>query len=393
MKVLEVRISLMKKIIDLRAVSVGLALLALAISASASTGPVLQDQCTPENKLAWYSQFRETFKTDQAKANEVASKYLACPAVAGEEQITTYLKNFVTLYAKASRKGQVTDLVFNKKEYVKGIELGKQVLAEEPEYLRTYIDLGYAGYMLALAKNPAYVSDALTYSKKALQMIEGGTAPEDWKPFVNKDEALSWLNNIIASFTISSAPAEAIPYFIKAATIEGPFKKTPQTYANLGQAYEVGVYAKLAEDYKKFAGQDETPESKLAVANINQVVERIVDAHARAVKLAGDDPKNKALKDESLASLKQWYKYLHPEDPETKVNDLVATILTKPLPPQPTPLTSLPASAPAGSPTTGNGAAGAGATATPAAPAATTTTAAKPTPTTPAKPRRHHRRG
>ncbi len=387
----------MKKTIGLRAVSAGLALLAFSVFASAKAATMTQDQCTPENKLAWYNQFRETFKTDQVKAKEVASKYLACPAVAGEEQITSYLKNFVTLYEKASRKGQVTDLVFNKKDYVKGIELGKQVIAEEPDYLRTYIDLGYAGYSLALTKNTTYVNDALNYSKKALQMIEAGTAQEDWKPFVSKEETLSWLNYIVGSFTIATAPADSIPYFIKAATIEGPFKKTPQTYVYLGQAYEVGVYAKLSDEYKRlYLEKDETPQSKLALANINQVVERIIDAHARAVKLAADDPKNKALKDESMVSLTQWYKYLHPQDPETKVNDLVATILTRPLPPQPTPLTSLPAAAPSASPTSGNGSTGAATssgnpTSASQAAGATTTTPVKPAATTPPKPRRHHR--
>jgi hypothetical protein len=386
----------MKKTIGLRAVSAMLALLAFSVLASANT-PMAQDQCTPENKLAWYNQFRETFKTDQAKANEVATKYLACPAAAGEEQITSYLKNFVTLYEKASRKGQVTDLVFNKKEYVKAFDLGKQVIAAEPEYLRTYIDLGYAGYSLALQKNTTYVADSLNYSKKALQMIEGGTAPEDWKPFSGKEEALSWLNNIVATFTIQTSPADAIPYFIKAATIEGPFKKTPQTYANLGQAYEVGVYTKMADAYTaNFKDKPETPESKLALANINQVVERIIDAHARAVKLAGDDPKNAALKTESMNTLTQWYKYLH-NNSDAGLTEMVAGILSKPLPPQPTPLTSLPATAPA-SPTTGtttgNGTTGATTQGTgTTAPASSTQgqTATKPAATATPKPKRHHR--
>ena len=33
--------------------------------------------------------------------------------------------------------------------------------------------------------------------------------------------------------------------------------------------------------------KDETPESKLALANINQIVDRMIDAYARAVALAG----------------------------------------------------------------------------------------------------------
>ena len=128
--ILEVGNKRMKKIIQLIAV---VAVLAVPVFAGGSS-PVnaAQDQCTPENKLAWYNEFRQNFKSDTAKANELAKKWLACPAAAGEDQQAAYLKNFVTLFEKANRKGQITDLVYGKKDYVK-VELGKQVLAEEPE--------------------------------------------------------------------------------------------------------------------------------------------------------------------------------------------------------------------------------------------------------------------
>src|SRR5918999_2559680 len=101
-KTLEVVNKLMKKIIGL--IAICLATTFTALPAMAQTTPqqpaaTTQDpQCTPENKLAWYNEFRANFKTDTAKANELAKKWLACPQVAGEEQITPYLKNFVTLY-------------------------------------------------------------------------------------------------------------------------------------------------------------------------------------------------------------------------------------------------------------------------------------------------------
>jgi hypothetical protein len=359
----------MKKIIGLPAACATIALLAMSVFASTSprTEALFQDQCTPENKLAWYNEFRQTFKTDQAKAYDLASKYLACPAVAGEEQITNYLKNFVTLYQKSARKGQVADLVYNKKDYAKAFELGRQVLAEEPDYLKTYIDLGYAGYFAAISGNTSFLNDSLNYSTKALELIQAGKAPDDWKPFSGKDETIAWMNFIIGTGKITNAPAEAIPFFIKAATIEGPFKKSPQTYSLLGQAYEVGVYAKQFEEYNRlYKDKPETPESKLALENINQVIDRVIDAYARAVSLAGTDPKNQKIKDESLKSLTTWYKFRN-NDSEAGLNEMVASILSKPLPPQPTPITSLPAASPgstsgAGSTNTGAGQGAAAAT-------------------------------
>ena len=98
----------------------------------------------------------------------MAKKWLACPEIAGEEQITPYLKNFVTKYEKANRKDQVTDLVYNKKDYPKAFEVGKAVLADEPENLKVLIDLAYAGFAAATAKNEAFAADAINYAKKAM---------------------------------------------------------------------------------------------------------------------------------------------------------------------------------------------------------------------------------
>ena len=250
-------------------------------------------------------------KETQAKANELAKKWLACPELAGEEKITPYLKNFVTKYEKANRKDQVTDLVYNKKDYPKAFEVGKAVLVDEPENLKVLIDLAYAGFAAATAKNEAFTADAINYAKKAMQLIEAGKAPDKWEPYLGKDDALAYLNNIIGRLTVQKNPGEALPYLIKVAQYESKLKKIPSTYGFIGAAYEGGPYAKLSEEYKaKFGGKDETPESKLALENVNQVVDRMIDAYARAVALA-TDPAQQAAKKEWMESLSTWYKYRH----------------------------------------------------------------------------------
>ncbi|HYN24548.1 MAG TPA: hypothetical protein VES69_05835 [Pyrinomonadaceae bacterium] len=309
-------------------------------------------QCTPENRLAWYNEFRQHFKGDTAKANELAKKWLACPEVAAEEQQATYLKNFVTLYEKANRKDRVTDLVYNKKDYAKAFEVGKAVLVDEPENLKVLIDLAYAGFASATAKNEAFTADAINYAKKAMQLIEAGKAPDKWEPYLSKDDALAYLNNIIGQLTVQKNPSEALPYLLKVAQYESKLKKLPFTYATIAAAYEAGSYAKPSEEYKaKFGGKDETPESKLALENINQVIDRMIDAYARAVALAGTDAAQQAAKKEWMDSLSTWYKYRNKSD--AGLNEMVAGILAKPLPPVPTPITTLPTATPAGTPTSG----------------------------------------
>ena len=207
---------------------------------------------------------------------------------------------------------------------------------------------------------------------------------------------MAYLNFTIGTLTLEKEPANALKNLLKAAQLETPLKKSPYTYAYIAAAYETGPYAKQSEDYKTvYGGKDETPESKLALANINQLVDRMIDGYARAVALAGSDAQYAKQKAVWMESLTTWYKYRNATDTAlTGMNELIANVLSKPLPPEPTPLTSLPPSTPAATPT-GNTATptnGNGATGTPASnpaakpagsPATTTTKPASNTSTAP----------
>ena len=319
-----------------------------------------QGQCTPENKLAWYTEFRATFKTDQNRAYDLAQKYLACPSEAGEESIRNYLKNtFVAVIDKARRTPRVSELVYDKKDYAKAFELGKQVLTDEPDNVKVLMDLSYAGYLAATSKVDTFTPDSLVYAKKAIQLIQAGTVPDSWVPYTNKDEALSYLNNTIGVLTIQKNASEALPYLLKAGQFEGKLKKQSITYFYIAEAYQGGPYERLSGEYTKlYAGKDETPESKLALENINQIIDRMIDAYARAVALAATEPANPARQKAWMEKLTEWYKYRHNQS-DVGLTDLIAGVMAKPLPPEPKPLTTLPPAAPTTStPANGAGAAG-----------------------------------
>ncbi len=383
----------MKTIIRLVTIGATLALLAFpAVANSLSTDTLAQDQCTDENKAAWYKTFIDTYKTDQQpKAYEAAKKYLT--ACTEDTQQTQYLKKWVGAYEKEIRKVNFQKFLYTDKNYPEAFKLGGEILKDEPENVKILMDLGYAGYLNSTNKNNAFNADAINYARKAIQLIESGKSLETWNPFPTKDEALAFLTYYIAINTLQQDPSGALPLLIKAAKFESSLKKSPFTYDKIATAYEAGPYAKLSEDYKaKFGGKDESPEQKLALENINQVVDRMIDAYARAVATAGADTKFTNEKKAWSDSLAQWYKYRNKSD--AGMDALVAGILSKPLPPEPTPLTSLPVSAPAATPASGNGAAttnGTPATGTNTASNTGTTTNPKPTTpatttTTPAKP-------
>lgn len=399
----------MKTMMKLLTIGATVALLALPIAATTlitHSDNSVQDQCKQEDKDAWYAEFLKIYKTDQAKAFELAKKYLACPP-AGEvneaqQKIIDFLKKWSTAYEKGSRIIKLPVILYNDKKYVEAYALGREILAEEPDNLKVLVHLGANGYVVAPLKNQQLNTESLDHARKALQLIESGKTVDDWQPLAGKDAAVAYLNFTIGTQTLEKEPATALKHLIKAVQFETPLKKSPFTYAYIAAAYETGAYAKQSEEYKRlYGGKDETPESKLALANINQLVDRMIDGYARAVALAGTDAQFATQKAVWLESLTTWYKYRNNQS-DAGMNELVASILSKPLPPEPTPLVSLPASTPAATPTgtsgaapaTGNGTpgtttspAGTQPATKPATTPASTTKPAAPKPSNPNRPR------
>jgi len=375
------------------------AVLALPVLAKSVTSNelALQDPCTEEGKTASYQAFVDTRKTDQDKAYENAKKYLACPqegATEATQKIIDYLKKWVTAYEDLKEKQKFPDLLYNQRKYPEAYDLGMKMLTKDPENLKVLIDLGANGYLVQGLKNPTLNAEAIKDAKKALALLEAGKTVDQWTPLSGKDEAMAYLNYTIGVFTVESDASAALKNLLKAAQFETSLKKASQIYAYIGAAYDEG-YAKMQEQYTaKYKDQAETPESKLAVANINQVIDRIIDAYARAVALA-TDPKLATQKAVWQGRLKELYTYRFKSD--TGLDGFIAAVLSKPLPPEPTPLTSLPAE-PTSAPIGTSGTATTGTTASTTAPGSTqsnTTTngAAKPgttktaTPTGPGKPK------
>jgi hypothetical protein len=382
----------MKKLITSLSILTTVAILALPVAARnaiAQPDNAFQDQCSQEAKDALYQSFLKTRKDDQAKAFEDAKKYLACPpgeVTEAQQKIIDYLKKWVGAYEKGSRKIRLTELLYKDMKYPEAYALGKEILVDEPDDLKVMIDLGANGYLVAA--NPSLAAESVEYAKKALQALESGKTIEDWTPLTGKDVAVAYLNYTIGAITLQKDPGGALKHLLKSAQFETPLKKSPFTYAYIAGAYETGPYAKQSEDYKTmYLGKDETPESKLALANLNQLIDRMIDGYARAVALAGSDPKFATQKTVWNESLTNFYKFRN-NDQVTGLNEMVAGILTKPLPPEPTPLTSLPATPAAGTPVGNNGTPQTNGTASTSTPASTTAPAAntgtKPATTAPA---------
>jgi hypothetical protein len=337
--------------------TIKLVTLAAMLALFAAPALAQSKECNDENKAAWYDTFLKNYKGEppqQKIAYDAAKLYLdSCPADPTDKIAEFMRVKFVEPYIKMMAAADVAkqfEAAINNKNYAEQMRLGKLVLATDPDNLKVYIILAVAGL-----NDQALLADSSQYAKKAIEMIEGG---KSFAPLFdsNKDKALANLTYAVAKATAATAPTDAIRDFLKAARFQSEQQRNPQLYLDLADAYEKGPRAKLSSEYKSKIAPDgtETPESKLVLANLNQVVDRQIDAWARAAALATDANTKKLILDDLTA----LYKYRNKSD--AGLNELVAGILAKPLPDIPTPLTSLPTpvSTPAtnGSPSGTNGA-------------------------------------
>jgi tetratricopeptide (TPR) repeat protein len=312
-----------------------LSLLSLAARVQAQTKPAADVQETDDKvKVDMYTRFIETYKNNEPLAHHIALDYLKIYAK-DKDRYSDYLQSWVAWYEQKERKKRLLDLSYADRNYVEAFAVGKQVLVEDPDHLDSLIALGNAGYLAAAARNTNFDKEAIGYAKRAIQLLEAGKVPDAWKPYKGKDEALAYLYSTIGVLQLKPSPNEAIEPLIKSAQFESPLKTLPSTFYYLAQAYQTGPYAKLSADFQtRFGGKPETPESKQALDKLNQVIDVMIDAYARAVALSGNDPQYAQNKGALVTSLTAFYKFRH-QDSDAGLTEFVAGIMSKPLPAKP----------------------------------------------------------
>ncbi len=305
----------------------------LAVALTTAGAVAVAQETDDQAKIDIYKRFVENRVNNQRAAYQAARDYLQ-KYTKDKDQYTDYLTKWVAAYESDERKANLPVLI-NEKKFDEAYKTGARILADEPDYLRAQIDLGYAGYIAASAKNETHNAAALGYATKAIQLIEAGKVPSEWAPFKGKDDTLAYLNYAVGYLNLKTDPNKAIDYLLKAAQYESEIKKTPSTYYFLAVAYESGPYNTLSAAYKKdFADKPETPASKAALDKLNVLMDRIIDSYARAIAAAGTDPKTEQSRKEWTTQLSTYYKFRN-NNSEAGMPEFIAAALQKPLPPKP----------------------------------------------------------
>lgn len=246
------------------------------------------------------------------------------------------VKDWVARF-EANLPVEVQVKVFREKNYAAAFELGKQLLVKDPDNLKILIALGYAGMPASASGNSDFIADAMAYAKKAIQLLETGKAPAEWKPFSGKDETLSWLNYSLGLMAYRTMPGDAIGYLSRAAQYEAPPKKDPLLYFYLGTLYSQ-EYQKQSDGYTaKYGSKQETPESKAEFERVNALLDPAIDAYARAVAWVDADSmtqqKFQQQKADWMIKLTDRYKFRH-NNSDAGLKEMIDTIRTKPMPGQ-----------------------------------------------------------
>ena len=312
-------------------------LFGLALTFSASTRLSAQprtagQETDDEFKVTTYKRFVENREPNPGAAYQAAKDYMA-RYNKEDDQYTRYLKQWISAFEKDERQDTLLRSIYGEKNYAAGFGLAKQVLTDDPEDVKALIALGYGGYLATTnARNETFNAESVRYAQKAIQLLESGKTPDAWEPFKSREDAVASLNYAIGFIDLKPRPEEAITRFLRVIGIDSELRKTPSPYVLLAGAYEKGPYQKLSADYsKRFANQPESTEGKAALDSIYKVVDRIVDAYARAIALAGNNSQYQASKTEWTKQVTTLYKFRH-ENSDAGLSAFIAGVLATPMP-------------------------------------------------------------
>jgi hypothetical protein len=269
---------------------------ALAIAQQPSPTPAAggqQQESNDDAKRRLYTTYYENYANNPAVAYRAAQEYVQRFGSDNDEYVTA-LRAFITTY-ETGREVEADNAVYNainQRRYPEAFRLGRERLTARPDNLKMVINLAWAGLQATIqGTNPPadLTAQAIGYANQALQAIQAGRTPAGegaaaWAPFTNRDDTIGWLNYALGTMNLRTNPTEAAAFLRRAAETNGAAKREPTTYSYLAYVYNT-EYERLRTDYQtRFpAGSTETDESRAALTALSSVIDRIMDAYARAI--------------------------------------------------------------------------------------------------------------
>jgi len=288
-------------------------------------------QCNIDAETSLYNKFLENFKgsAEQQKiavqvGKEYIAKYEKC-STEGEGKVIVYIQNWLTKYEIAALESNCTAAVSNTPE--QAFDLCQPYLAKDPENLRAYLLITLAGAKTRKSTDTKLRENTVRAARRALDLISNGKTVDNWVFGKEKADAVGAVNYFAGYFSLDSAPAEAQSFLKNAANSNSVFSKEPAVYDALARAIYNNEYKPAATEYNSKCRSNPVSECDALLAKAGQMVDKVIDAYARAVALS-KDPTSIVSTRNNLTTL---YKLRH-DNSETGLDKLIAEVLSKPLP-------------------------------------------------------------
>lgn len=202
-------------------------------------------------------------------------------------------------------KGLVVDELVIAKRVDEAFTLGAGILGKQPDNLAVLSTLALAGTEEARKQNAKYVTQALQYGVKAIELIEAKKKPAsmDDAYWTYQQSLLPQLYlNMGALGVAAGKPADARPRLEKAIQLK---PTEPTAYVFLGSLID-DEYRMVAESYQLMK---EGPEKNDALKKATDLMDQVIELYAHALGLASGRPEYKTLYDQVLESITPYYRY------------------------------------------------------------------------------------
>lgn len=283
----------------------------------------------PEEKRALYAKYYEKNKgtpEDQKVAYQLAQE-LVNKFGKDDDVYIKAAKKYIVRYEAAMRQTEF-DQAMEKKDYAAAFEVGKTILASEPENFVVLIKLASAGQQSTQAGNTSFNAAALGYAKQATQLLEANKVTD--AAGMTVPDALGYAYFVQGFLQVQDAPQEAAVFFNKAVRTTGAYKEDPSSFYLLGNSILNGEYQTKSAEYRTlYGGKPASPEQKAMFDQVTAVGVRAMEHLARAVALS-TKPEQAAFREKVLAQLTDVYKSFH-EQSTDGLDTMIASILAKPL--------------------------------------------------------------
>jgi hypothetical protein len=314
------------------AIAAGLISFALCVNVPAQRNPTMASQTNDELKDRLFAQF-----TDYKKSLNPEERRLAYPAAkdylrkfgGDDDSNAREVQKFVTEYERTAHDGDVF-ASYTAKNYPKAFEVGRTLLKNDPDDFFVLATLTEAGYETAMAGDLTLNDETIGYARRAVKILETGKLSKP-DPFKDMEMAKGFLNSTLGWFVKEALPVEAAAAYLKAAQSDSPYHTDPSVYHRMGVAILRGDFALLSKEYnEKYGAKPASSEQKQMFERLTHLVERTIDAYARAVALS-TKPEQQEARTKILAQLTSLYKNFH-NNSDDGLNELIASVLAKPLP-------------------------------------------------------------